>query len=146
MTVIAYRDGVLASDSILSNGGMQFASMRKIGRRFYDGSLYAGTGNAADVAAFMRWCEDGRPGDAKPKLTNMIGVVVTATGEILEFDENLNWFTAQGPIYATGSGAAFAIGAMAMGADATTAVSVAIHYESSCGGEIQVERLIGSAS
>lgn len=45
------------------------------------------------------------------------------------------------PFYAVGSGSKYAMGAMDQGASAEQAVKIAIKYDSSCGGSIQVYKL-----
>jgi 20S proteasome alpha/beta subunit len=143
MTVIAYRDGALASDSLCTCADVRASSTVKIAR-CPDGSLCGASGYSGDAAAFIRWCVAGRPEDAKPKLTSLCALVISPSGEILMFEESLNWAVLDAPYYATGSGHALAIGAMAHGASAVEAVAIAIKHHTGCGGAIRVLRLDGS--
>ena len=66
MTVIAYRDGVMAADSGSFSSGTVHGFARKLARG-PDGTLYGGLGNAPEVARFLAWVDggcEGHPPDA----------------------------------------------------------------------------------
>lgn len=142
MTVLAYRAGVLASDSQATLNGSSGAVARKIARN-KTGDLAGATGDAVYAQAFLDWFEAGekkkRP-DATEKgkadASNR-GLIVRNGGpiEIYEFD---GMFKIKAEYYALGSGRSEALGAMAAGADAVGAVRAACAHDVYCGGEIQI--------
>lgn len=142
MTVWAYRDGVLASDSLVLVDRMICGQMRKV-IKSGSGWLAAGAGNATDMNQFLRWVEDGKEEDSAVKLENLEGFLVSPKGETFIVEADLHPMKIEAEFHAGGSGAAFAIGAMARGASAIEAVKIAMEYNSSCGGDIQVVRLKG---
>lgn len=86
---------------------------------------------------FLAWYKAGAdPAEWKGDKPDLRALVVKPSGEVFLYDEGL---TPSGPIacdhYAIGSGSDFALGAMAMGADAAQAVRVAAIYDSNSGGE-----------
>lgn len=105
------------------------------------GWLAAGAGNAADMAQFLKWVEEGRDEDEAVKLENLEGFLVSPKGETFLVEADLHPFAIDAPFHAGGSGSAVALGAMEMGATAEEAVRIAIKYTTSCGGEIQIVKL-----
>lgn len=142
MTILAYRNGILASDSLANVRGTRISAVRKIGRD-PDGAIFGATGGVADCHAFLRWCQAGRPDDAMPKLVedHFSGLLIEKDGTVKEYAPNLNWATHDAPFFGWGPGGDIAIGAMAFGATAIEAVNIAIEYEGSCHGPVQIERL-----
>lgn len=142
MTVLAYRAGVLASDSQATLNGSSGAVARKIARN-KTGDLAGATGDAVYAQAFLDWFEAGekkkRP-DAteKGKADNSNrGMIARSKGpiEVYEFD---GMFKIKAEYFAIGSGRAEAMGAFHAGADAVGAVRAACAHDVYCGGEIQI--------
>lgn len=145
MTIIAYRDGVMAADSKGSRNGAWAGYSIKIVKRAHDGALCGADGNANLAAAFRRWFLAGENPDSRPKLSgddnaNAGALIVRPDGSMEEHDAN-GWHATSGPFYAIGSGSPEALGAMAAGADARRAVEIAIELDNDCGGKIDVLRL-----
>lgn len=63
MTIIVYRDGVLAADSGAFRAGTKRAYNNKIARG-PDGTLYGVTGNADNGTAYLTWVREGCVGEA----------------------------------------------------------------------------------
>lgn len=143
MTVWAYRDGILASDSLVVTERMKTGSTRKV-TKSGSGWLAGGAGNATDMAQFLRWVEEGREEDDATKLENLEGFLVSPKGKTFLVEADLHPFPIEAEFHAGGSGCAVAIGAMEAGATAEEAVRIAIKHVTSCGGEIQVVKLKGS--
>lgn len=140
MTTIAYRDGVLAADTIMCMGGTLIGSTVKIARRM-DGAMAGSAGGATYNAAFSLWFLDGEIGPP-PKAEQDDhsfdrGVIFRADGT-LEVFEPRGRFSATAPYFAFGSGKELALGAMFAGADAVTAVRAAIAHDPHTGGDITV--------
>lgn len=129
MTTIAYRDGVLAADSMIStNSGRYCGAVAKIWKRD-DGALLGAVGGAGDAAKLRDWFLSGSdelppalPEEGQGILIKPDGTVWLAHGQSPMYE--VDW-----PFHAEGSGAAFAIGAMAHGASAEQAVSIACGYD-----------------
>ena len=147
MTTIAYRDGVLAADSLISCGQTRIGSVRKIVRA--NGFLAALTGDMQDTVLLRRWLEAGCPeapndDDASPWGTlgndGGSGIVVDATGAMV-FDNKLRRYAVDAPFLADGSGADIALGAMAAGASAEDAVRIACRLDTGSGEPVEAARL-----
>lgn len=146
MTVIAVRNRIMAADSLCMWNGMRTLDVKIIRK---DGWLTGGSGSLVDIAALRRWYggEDmlnGQPpkfvlyGDAKPDADLLMltpeGRIFFADCHGLNKEINLDFF-------AIGSGEQAAMAAMYMGADARTAVEIAIKVRNDCGGPVQVEEI-----
>lgn len=133
MSVICYRDGVLASDSRAYGGsgcpspGLKAkVHLLEDGRRV--GIVSAKLGHPEK---FLAWLKDG--GDVTAwtgDMPDLRAIVVHTDGTVSLYDDNI-W--PSGPIepaefFALGSGTEYALGAMYMGATAEQAVEAAIRF------------------
>lgn len=75
MTTLAYRDGVLAADTLMTGNGMAWAHLPKIGK--IKSVLYGACGLSNENAAFREWVRGGMKGEA-PRMTDSAGYLVTA--------------------------------------------------------------------
>lgn len=133
MTTIAYRDGVLASDSLVSSGNTRAGEVRKIARH---GNLMGGISGPLDAAEkFLRWIESGCEGDC-PQLGDGSDAILIRGRKTFYVGPSGTVVPFRAPFAATGSGENLAIGAMAMGASAIEAVKVAIRFDEGSGGRI----------
>lgn len=142
MTVIAYRDGVMAADTLASDGLLKVAGLRKVVRGS-DGTLYGLAGAAGICCGIARWVDGGCEGDRPPL---RVGdhtadvLVVTPDGAISAWTD-MGAEDYPGASYmAIGSGSAVAMGALHAGADAEGAVRAAIEHGLNCGGTVMVVR------
>ena len=151
MTSVAYRNGVLAVDSLASNGGFKFepplekAAVIELGSGFF--AVVAGSGKAATLRRLQRWAANelsawvlaGADLDVLPEIEkedescvfiSIPGrplIVVLADGA----DELLAPFSATGEFH-------FACGAMAAGCSAPMAVALCALYSDGCGFPVHV--------
>lgn len=142
MTAIAYRDGVMAADSLAECHGIVLGSVRKIARR-RDGALAGAAGMEMVCAEFIRRFVAGTDEDYRPELKDerdFSAVIVTPDGQIWQANAQ-GRFLIDAPFYVDGSAYQLMIGAMAAGASAEEAVRIAIKYDTRCGGAVQIERL-----
>ncbi|AXQ69584.1 peptidase HslV family [Caulobacter phage CcrSC] len=138
MTTLAYKDGVLAADTRICDGTLMlgvFTKIRRIGP-----VLTAGCGNAQDVAKFNAWVSSGMEGEFSMGESECW---LIAPGQPVLIYENDTFLRIDAPFYASGTGGEIARGAMAMGADAVTAVRQAILHDSATGPPIDVLYLDG---
>lgn len=141
MTTIAYRDGVLAADSLITENGSRWGAATKIVR---EGRILAGaSGSTALCQRFLAWVSGGRSGECpamKDGDEKATGVVFPGGRIVVEYDTNARPIRLSAPFYASGSGREFAVGAMATGADAESAVRIAAKYDLFTNGRIHVLR------
>lgn len=141
MTTIAYRDGIMAADSLVTSNDVRRGAVAKIGR-FGVGIAggivgYAGWSGLLDTV--VSWLENGAPADARPTLhpdTSFSAIVVWPNGIVTILDKTFIRTDIDGEFFAEGSGNEFALGAMAMGAKARQAVEIAARFDIYTGGRI----------
>ena len=141
MTVIVYRDGIIASDSQLVTRTwsctMQF---KKIGARDVDGKiyLYGATGETAYSAKFFDWVESDAflawltdRSSSHPRLEpakadeTAVGLLFHPDGVCTRWEGDAYPYDVTGPFFAFGTGDNAAMGALMMGASAVQAVEIA---------------------
>lgn len=144
MTVICYRDGIMAADCGTIYGSRNLGGVKKIARSA-DGNLAGSAGDSTDCEAFRTWFAAGGPKETIPKLTNEDGhfdaMIATSDGRLFMMDGGMLPILLTAPFYAIGSGAGIATGAMYMGASAEEAVRAAIDHDCYCFGPVQVEAI-----
>ncbi|MBS3648768.1 hypothetical protein KEU06_09030 [Pseudaminobacter sp. 19-2017] len=156
MTVLVYRDGVLASDSqLIRRNWNVLGHAEKIARVDVDGEAYlvGGTGEAPYVAKFIRWCRsDNFPKflqnleysspriEPTGKDDNCTGFVIKPDGVCIRFEGDDPPYEVESEWHVFGSGDMIAVGALEMGATAERAVEVCIKHDILSDGPIQVVR------
>lgn len=145
MTVIAYRDGIIACDSLINDDGIKCGYARKIVAVPGDG-VAAACNDLPGIHAFLDWASKGFKKKSRPIMgSNQIsGAHVTAAGVAWFYDANLMPYLCETPFFSLGSGSDIAVGAMAAGAPAIEAVRIAIAYCGTCGGPIKALTLAGT--
>lgn len=130
LTTIAYKDGILASDGLISNNqGIVSGKMCKVaeGRTIIGGAA----GTLGDVVAFLEWVKkhDGSL-QKRPKFEGgLSGLIIYSDGSLFFIDDNFTAAPAGVKIAALGSGIELALGAMAAGASAEQAVAIACELD-----------------
>lgn len=149
MTTIAYKNGELAFDSIVTEGEQTVGHMRKA--ICTDRFLAAAAGDSDAVQAFLHWVAKDFDAQYKPKLTkseDFTGWTIDAHGRLTEYSWKMTKLRYTALCYSIGSGSQYAIGAMYAGADAFKAVEIAADHDQSTGGEIlcyRLEDILGKA-
>ena len=142
MTTIAYRSGIMASDSRVSLGDNTPPWKWRKMERLPDGRLVGFSGNPYRQNAFVAWLLD--PALARPDLTDECkAMVVKPADKSVWFYQYTGEIEMDGPFFAIGCGAIPALAAMHAGADAAEAVRIASLLDPFTGGEIHVEPLFG---
>lgn len=138
MTTIAYRDGVLAADTLATSNGLRDSIQHKIWR---NGRILVGAAGSVSLCqSFRSWVVDGMTGDSPFKgKDDGNGLVVSRHG-IICFD-SFGPCQIHAPFYALGTGYQIAMGSMQRGATAEQAVSDAIVWDICSGGKVDVLRL-----
>ena len=141
MTVIVYKDGVLAGDRMCCTPSDVIAGYRT--KIFQHGNILAGSaGSSHDAIEFQKWvCED-YPDGPKPEIhDDHFEALIIDNGKIFRCNNKLRLVALDGECDAIGGGDEVAIGAMAMGASAQRAAEIACQFILGCGGGIDVLRL-----
>lgn len=142
MTIICYRDGVIAADNAVFLGNIRVGSFRKIASRD-DGALAAAAGTTSICERFNVWFVNGcqSPFDPKDEDKDFSAIIVHPDGHVQRMGYQGDEFSIEASFYAIGFPQDFALGAMAAGATAEEAVRLCLQWHDGCGGDIQVERL-----
>jgi len=131
VTTIVWDGRTLAADKLGSNGDLK-RTLTKIWRFKH---LLIGGNGAADSALMMKhWIENGAELTSFPECQKgddwcEVVVINTETGEIMVYEKSPIPLVLEDKVYAGGSGRGYALGAIAMGADAKRAVEVAMQFD-----------------
>ena len=138
-TIVCNRRSMAADKRISDSGGAAFMTT-KIHR--INGSLIGFCGNAEQAMQFIEWRRN--PG-AKPSFNEACfeALELTAAGELLWWGSEMIALQIEDGYFAIGSGASFALGAMAMGASPNKAIRIASQYDSATGAEVQTMTIGG---
>jgi len=146
MTTIAYRDGVMASDSRASDLHYKHVTMCQKVFRLNSGALL-GTAGDCDARALMVMLDNVTNSESLPTRLelkelemSLEGLLVLPNKEVWQIDiewseqEHEGFWDAQAwqiedDVAAVGSGAAFALGAMGHGADPIEAIRSAVRFD-----------------
>jgi hypothetical protein len=137
MTTIAWDGKTLAADSQATTSSGTRCRTAKIVRSS-KGFVAAGAGSLNAVTPWLRWVLAGMPPEKQPDTLadSSTILIVDPRGRAFTFEGSPVRLPLRDKIWALGSGADFALGAMAMGADARTAVKVACRFDVYSGGRI----------
>lgn len=155
MTIIAYKSGIIACDSIITANSTKWGNIKKITKNSM-GWLAGAAGDASFVSEFLDWVNAIPEIGANNKISlSLFGKYKTKDNEailILPYDsgdkkEKILLFETNYPVEITdsytaiGSGVDCALGAMYCNASAIKAVESAIEHCSTCDGTIYWEEL-----
>lgn len=134
MSVLAWDGKTLAADRQCSTGDLA-SRCTKI-RRLPNGDLVAWTGGIENGLALADWYEKGADPKHWPNFQgtdNWCRLVVVRKGKVFTYETQPVPVPVEDRFHAWGSGRDFAMGALAMGADAVRAVKVASGLSITCG-------------
>ena len=139
MTIIAYRNGVMAADSSAWIGRSVHRWSRKL-LRSEDGCLFGVTGQCAEGQAYLSWIAGFQQGrEPMPSVidgdTSFDVLRVQPDGKIAVLTQ-FGWEAFAAPYYVIGAAQAVAWGALFAGADAETAVRAAIEHSDAASGDV----------
>lgn len=139
MTCIAYKDGVIAADSMsVMDEFVKHLDEIKVAKR--KGHLFGLAGDmmpSLDVVIKWYFTKERKP----LKNYDFELLVITPSHSIHQYDNKGRCDNIQGTFYAVGTGREFAIGAMECGAGAEAAVEAAIKWSPTVGGKVVVRKL-----
>lgn len=141
MTVIAYRNGIMAADTGTWSGNIATANLPEKIYRTKAGDLLACAGRVPDILAVRRWIDGGERPAATEK-DAFGGLLVRRESGLVE---RISWdmmiYPDNAPFQAEGACDEFLLGAMAAGATAEEAIRLALRHVPYAAGEVQVVRL-----
>lgn len=143
MTTIAYKDGIIATDTLVTRGGfIQSNNFDKLTLEYLsDGTFvcYAFSGNVSDVNKARYYIRQGDLVDKIFDCLSVIKIYKTKDGEIIiaEAEDNLFFEPVSNEPIALGSGLAIALTAMDLGCNSVEAVRQAIERDVYTGGDIK---------
>jgi hypothetical protein len=148
MTIIVYRDGIMASDGGLwanFSGLITSNNQNKI-KRLPNGSLFGAAGSLGPIQQVYDWViiNPNLKGEVLPggNNTGVGAILVKPDGQVFILDNTNRFFSFIADWYCVGSAAEFTSGCLACGKSALEAVELAIKYNSTVSGEIFVEDLL----
>lgn len=145
MTTIAYKDGILAADTLFSCMGTVAGYGPKI-ERTPSGRLVGASGNATYIRRLLKWAKTEKGDPPLLKSTeNGMGLIVELDGTVTELNEDGSYSLSM-PFHASGSGTVLAMGVMAQGGTAEEAIRIAIRYDLHTGGDVMTLQLSQPAS
>lgn len=134
-TIVADRKGMAADKRIsFSAGGNSVFKTSKLHK--VNGSIIGICGNVEQAMQFIEW---RRTPDTKPTFSEPAfeAIELTAEGQMLWWGGEMIAIPIEDEHYAIGTGAAYALGAMAHGATVKEAIQIAATYDANTGTEVQ---------
>jgi hypothetical protein len=146
MTTVAFDGKTLAADRLMGS----WLNVCKL-FRLKDGRVAAGSGNNFDaIREIIAWLDAKSPTSKRPEIDAADApdiLLVNAKG-VLQW---MTWPYSRGmevrePFFAIGSGAEFALGALAAGCSARRAVAIACRFDAHSGQGIDAVRVVKGAT
>ncbi len=142
MTVIVYKDGVMAADTGCFQESTIISTRETKIKRAPDGTLFACAGGVDDIERFAVWAMEGfNPSDRPSKTENFGALTVTPTGEIVQYGPSFYAYRPSGDWAVEGCESAFLTAALLCGKTAAEAVQLAINHTVWAAGTVQEVRL-----
>lgn len=139
MTVVCYRDGIMASDSLITADLTRHGSIEKISIN-KAGWIGGTAGLIVTCEVFHAWLKAGASGvfTGTTAGDDFAAILISPSGVMYHVDDTGRRCKVKSDFMSIGSGCDFALGAMQHGANAIRAVEAAIALSTNCGGEIQI--------
>jgi hypothetical protein len=136
MTVVVYRDGVMAADTADWIGNIAYTFDIEKVVRLPDGSLMGASGDSGDIQAFHKWATNGFPEQQGKAEDVFSAMIVRPDGTIWSYDKTWRPERVFGDWYGCGAHVEFINGLMVAGIDAIGAVELAIKHCAFAAGRI----------
>jgi len=140
MTVVAFKDGVMAADSQLTAGTLT-SLIEKIWR-LPDGGVVAGSGTYAQVYAAAKYLAGGESGAPPDSIDEVSLLIARPDGSLWAVDGRFPAYPLLSNFAAIGCGADAATQAMRSGATAFKAVASVIGQDAGCSWPIQTMEVV----
>jgi ATP-dependent protease HslVU (ClpYQ) peptidase subunit len=135
MTTLAYKQGVLAGDTLVTYGDAKLPGHERKVHKLRNGCLFGAAGIAAQIDILKEAVQKGQF-DNPPMLKEVDALLVHPSGQCETYERG-RWCQTNAPYAALGSGHDFAMAVMAFGGSAKDAVRIAIKLDKGSGGKVQ---------
>lgn len=138
MTVIAYKDGVMAADTMLSAHNSQARAVKLV--RLPDGSVAGGCGHWTRAYAALKFLAEGGELDAKdgvPNVADAAILIAKPDGTLWRLEDEFPAYPLLDKVMAIGCGSDAALMAMNLGLSAVEAVAKVTRQDVFCGDPVQ---------
>lgn len=138
MTCVAYKDGVMAADTMLSSFNSQCRAQKIV--RLPDGGMAGGCGSWVRAYAVLQYLAAGGPMEAKegsPNATDASVLVAKPDGTLWLIDGEFPAYPLMDTVAAVGCGSDAAMMAMSLGLSAVEAVARVTKQDVLCGDPVQ---------
>lgn len=125
MSIIVYRDGVIASDSGVFQDELFCGITTKIAKS-PKGKLGGMCGSVSDLQKFVSWVKSDCKGEPSITSSGSEGILIKPNGEVSVYSVDGYILLGESDFYAIGSGQSIAFGALECGADAIRAVEICV--------------------
>jgi hypothetical protein len=149
MTVIAYKDGVMAADTMLSAHNSQSRAQKIV--RLPDGGVAGGCGLWTRAYSVLSWLADGgdagaRKGDSPepPNVADAQVLIARPDGSLWLLEDEFPAYPLRDAIASIGCGSDAALMAMTLGLSAVEAVSRVTRQDVLCGDPVQSLEVVPS--
>jgi hypothetical protein len=136
MTVIVYRDGIMAGDTAEWASGCIVSHAHKV-QKTKDGWIFGCSGINAEIVKFEKWMHAGRIAPAL-KLKEIDALVLAPDGKVYKFEDADVVDYSNVKFYVIGACCDFARGALHAGASAEETVKLCIENLAYAGGKCEV--------
>lgn len=140
MTTIVYKDGVLAADTLVTEGNRKLPGQAIKAVRLPCGDLFAYCGSVADGEACLHALVEDEEDLPPMKHTTAI-LIDRKTKRPYTYEGRGGWIKQPVKWGAWGSGSDYAYGALEMGATAVQAVKAAVKYDAGSRGPVRTLKL-----
>lgn len=123
-TVIATPKGIYADTKCSYSVPFKVSKVSQIGS-----SVFAGAGDLDDLWRFLDWQRAGGSHDDLPTIDDGLDILEVCNGRIYLWGKKLVRVKLNETVYAIGSGAHYAMGALANGATPEQAIKIAAKYD-----------------
>jgi len=134
VSVVAWDGKTLVADRMGSNNGLTFTMVKM--QKFPDGTVLAWCGIQEQGLLLAKWFREGADPEKWPafqKKDEWTSLLILKDGKLTEYEQEPIAQEVLDPRMAWGHGRAFALGAMAAGASAVEAVTIASTFDIYCG-------------
>lgn len=145
MTIIVYRDGIMAADSLELYDNLRVKAPAVKLWRLKSGAVYGGCGYSSDIIAVKDWLDGGREGEAPNVDGSFASIWAVSTKEVYEIGSRLHPYLAvaiKGSIFgAVGCSEPYAIGMLLAGLSAKEVVKALVKYDYRLSGPVQTMKV-----
>jgi ATP-dependent protease HslVU (ClpYQ) peptidase subunit len=133
VTTIAYRDGILAGDTRITEGDTVVPEVCRKVFKLESGALFGAAGDVQQTDELLNALEKSHP---TPELRKALALLIVPDRDVFLY-EGKRWVKCgAAPYHAIGSGSNFALAAMWCGKDAIGAVRCGMTFDTNSGGEV----------